>query len=238
MRGLSIFLFLITALLLGMRHALDPDHLVAVSTLAAEERRLWPVARLGLVWGLGHFLALAAVGLPVLWLRLELPPRLEDTVDLGVGLVLVLLGLRTLWRFRRERVHLHVHTHGHGSHAHFHTHVHGAGHTHAHPMPGRERQGLITFATGMLHGLAGSGAAAVLALTAAPSVTGGIGYLLAFGAGTCAGMFAVSLFLAAPILRTASRFETLHGAIRVAAGLASLSLGGFMWWEIAPGLFR
>lgn len=233
---MSTLLLLATALALGMRHALDPDHLVAVSTMVAEERRLWPAARLGLIWGIGHLLPIAAIGLPVLWLRWELPPAMEDAVDLGVGLLLVVLGLRTLWLLRRERVHFHVHEHDGRVHAHFHTHAHGHDHTHAHPLPGGDRRALITFFIGMAHGLAGSGAAAVLALTAAPSTASAILYLLVFGAGTCAGMFAVTLCVAAPALATVSRFSALHGAVRAAAGLASVGLGAFMWWEILPRL--
>ncbi|MDR5689805.1 MAG: urease accessory protein UreH, partial [Armatimonadota bacterium] len=106
---MSFALLLGAAFVLGVRHALDPDHLVAVSTLVAEERRLWPAARLGLWWGAGHLLPIAAVGLPLLALRVRLPEAWEHTVDLGVGVLLVVLGLRTLWALRRERVHFHVH---------------------------------------------------------------------------------------------------------------------------------
>src|SRR3712207_4191079 len=118
-----------------MRHSLEPDHLVAVSTLVAEERRLWPAARLGLLWGLGHLLPLTLIGLPVLLLRLELPAALENTIDLGVGLLLIGLGLYTLWRLRRERVHFHLHEHHHRPHAHFHAHEPEAAHSHPHAHP-------------------------------------------------------------------------------------------------------
>lgn len=246
-------MFLAAALVLGMRHALDPDHVVAVSTLAAEERRLWPAARLGLIWGLGHLLPLLVLGLPILVLRLELPGALEHGVDLGAGVLLMVLGARTLWRLRREQVYLHLHGHDGQVHAHFHCHRHGGqvqgechgqrpagrvpGHCpHTHPLPGRERRGLLTFAIGVVHGLAGSGAAALLALTAAPSAAAGAGYLIAFGAGTCAGMFLMTLCIAAPALSALSRRAALRTAVRAAAGLASMAVGAFMWYEILPGL--
>lgn len=233
-----MLLFLTTALLLGMRHALDPDHVVAVSTLVAEERRLWPAARLGLIWGLGHLLSLAVVGLPALWLRLGLPAGLEETVDFGVALLLVLLGLRTLLRLYRQRVHLHFHDHGGHVHVHFHAHVHGHRHNHHYLHPGSTRDKLVTFVVGMVHGLAGSGAATVLAMTQTSSIAKGIGYLFAFGVGTCLGMFAMTFGVAAPALVTAARFSALHGAARAVAGLASITMGGFMMWEIAPKLFN
>ena len=255
---MSAAILITTAVLLGMRHALDPDHLVAVSTLVAEERRLWPAARLGLVWGLGHLVPLAAVGLPALLLRLQLPAAMEDVVDLGVGLLLVGLGTRTLWRWRRDGVHFHRHQHGTYAHAHFHVHGHrrrtitlrprrsapasaplAAGthgpHGHAHPLDDRRRR-WITFGIGMVHGLAGSGAAAILALTSAPTVASGAGYLLAFGLGTCAGMFAMTLCVAAPALAALSRAGAVHGLVRATAGLASIALGVILWLEIVPEL--
>ncbi len=203
----------VAALALGMRHALDPDHLVAVSTLVAEERRLWPAARLGLIWGLGHLLPLALVGLPMLLLRIQLPETMDLAVDLGVGLLLVGLGVRTLWRLRQERAHFHLQ----GSKA--------------------NRGWLLAFGIGAMHGLAGSGPAAVLAVTAtAPSLVGAFYYLLAFGLGTCLGMLAMTLCIAAPALASASRFETIHRTIRIGAGLASVSVGLMMWYEILPQL--
>lgn len=232
---ISLAALLAAALILGMRHALDPDHLVAVSTLVAEERRLWPAARLGFWWGVGHLLPIAVLGLPLVALRLELPPRWEHVADLGVGVLLVALGVRTLWNLRRERVHFHLHEHEGRVHAHFHVHGHGADHDHPHPLPGR--RGFISFCIGVAHGLAGSGAAAVLAMTAAPSVGAGIGYLLAFGLGTVAGMFVTTLCLAAPALGVTFRWGWLQPALRVLTGTASVIVGVLMWMEILPQLF-
>lgn len=239
---MSILLFLFTGMVLGMRHSLDADHVVAVSTLVAEEHRPWPAARLGFVWGLGHLLPLTLAGLPIMLLRLTLPATMEQTVDLGVGLLLVALGVRTLWRLRQDRVHFHVHVHGGQEHAHFHphgkdaTHSHPGVHDHVHPLPGRERRTLLTFFSGVMQGLAGSGAAVVLALTAAPSLISGVAYLMAFGVGNIIGMFAMTLLVAAPVLSGLARFRAWHGTIRMAAGLSSVALGVFMWYNILPQL--
>ncbi|GBD28255.1 hypothetical protein HRbin31_00268 [bacterium HR31] len=231
---MSFAVLLGAAFVLGVRHALDPDHLVAVSTLVAEERRLWPAARLGLWWGAGHLLPIAAVGLPLLALRVRLPEAWEHTVDLGVGVLLVVLGLRTLWLLRRERVHFHVHEHDGRAHLHFHTHLGGPDHAHAHTSEGF--RGRISFLVGMVHGLAGSGAAAVVAMTAATSLAAGVAYLLAFGVGTWAGMFLTSLCIAAPTLAAVSRWERLYRIVRASAGLASVAVGVGMWLEILPAL--
>jgi high-affinity nickel-transport protein len=98
------------------------------------------------------------------------------------------------------------------------------------------RRELMTFAIGLIHGLAGSGAAALLALTAAPSVNQGVFYLLVFGVGTCVGMFLTTLCIAAPALSTVSRFQKMHNVVRSAAGLASISVGVLMWVRILPEL--
>lgn len=231
---MSFALLLGAAFVLGVRHALDPDHLVAVSTLVAEERRLWPAARLGLWWGMGHLLPIAAVGLPLVALRVRLPEAWEHTVDLGVGVLLVALGLRTLWALRRERVHFHVHEHDGRAHPHFHTHLAGPDHAHAHTS---ERvRGRISFLVGVIHGLAGSGAAEVVAMTAATSLAAGVAYLLAFGVGTWASMFLTSLCIAAPTLAAVSRWERLYQIVRASAGLASVAVGVGMWLEILPAL--
>lgn len=218
---MSMLLLLATALALGMRHALDPDHLAAVSTIATEERRLWPAARLGLIWGAGHLLPIALLGLPILLLRLDLPETLEHLVDLGVGLLLVALGGRTLWRLYRERQHRQAHEHGH---------------EHTHAQSGRERRGALTFTIGMVHGLAGTGAAAVLALTAAPTLAAGAGYLLAFGVGTFLGMFAATLCIVAPALSLLSRFASLRTSTRFLAGGGSIAIGILMWLQLMPAL--
>ncbi|MDR7605712.1 MAG: sulfite exporter TauE/SafE family protein, partial [Armatimonadota bacterium] len=135
---------------------------------------------------------------------------------------------------RRERVHFHVHEHDGRSHPHFHTHLGGPDHAHTHTSEGA--RGRISFLIGVVHGLAGSGAAAVVAMTAATSLAAGVAYLLAFGVGTWAGMFLTSLCIAAPTLAAVSRWERLYQIVRASAGLASVAVGVGMWLEILPAL--
>ncbi|MFO7274288.1 MAG: sulfite exporter TauE/SafE family protein [Bacillota bacterium] len=227
---MELSLVLGLAVLLGIRHALDPDHLVAVSTLVSEERRLWPAARLGLIWGIGHLIPIALVGLPLVLLRLQLPPRMEELADLGVGVLLVALGAVTLVRVVRERVHFDVHTHDDTVHGHFHRPGH------RHPSVELDRRQWVTLGFGFVHGLAGSGSAAVLAMQAAPTFAGAVLWVLVFGLGTILGMFGMTLFIAAPALAVVSRQQLTYAAVRVLAGLCSVAFGGYMIWTILPGV--
>jgi ABC-type nickel/cobalt efflux system permease component RcnA len=219
------------AFFLGMRHSLDPDHVVAVSTLVSEERRLWPAAWLGFIWGIGHLIPIALVGLPLLVFHLKLGPRFESMVDVGVGVLLVWLGVSTLWRLVKERVHFDVHSHEGTVHGHFHRPGH------RHPTVKLERRQWITFGFGLVHGLGGSGTVAVLAMQASPSLGMAVLWLLLFGLGTVIGMFAMTLFIAAPALKVASKRVAVHAGIRVVAGFVSLFFGGYMIWTILPELF-
>ncbi|HEY8394792.1 MAG TPA: hypothetical protein VIK92_08350 [Thermaerobacter sp.] len=218
------------AVLLGIRHALDPDHVVAVSTLVSEERRLWPAARLGFIWGIGHLIPIALVGLPLVLLRLELPPQFEHFTDLAVGILLVALGLVTLVRVVRERVHFDVHAHEDTIHGHFHRPGHH------HPTVPLDRRQWITLGFGFVHGLAGSGGAAVLAMQAAPTFGVAVLWILIFGLGTTLGMFGMTLFIAAPALAVVSRRTIAYAAVRALAGIASLAFGGYMIWTLLPSV--
>lgn len=218
------------ALFLGIRHSLDPDHVVAVSTLVSEERRLWPAAWLGFIWGAGHLIPIALVGLPLLILHIELAPQFEQFTDLGVAILLVLLGVVTLLRVTKERVHYDVHSHQATVHGHFHRPGH------RHPTVKLERRQWITFGFGLVHGLAGSGAVAVLAMQASSSMGMAILWLLLFGLGTVLGMFAMTMFIAAPVLTAASKRVAVHTSIRTVAGFVSLMFGGYMIWTILPEL--
>ncbi|MGG3739177.1 sulfite exporter TauE/SafE family protein [Aeribacillus pallidus] len=219
-------LMLGVALFLGVRHSLDPDHVVAVSTLVSEERRLWPAAWLGFIWGIGHIIPIALVGLPLIIFHLEIPLVFESFVDTGVGILLILLGGTTLWKLMKKRVHYDVHSHDETIHAHFHRPGH------RHPTLKLERRQWITFGFGLVHGLAGSGAVAVLAMQASPSIEMAISWLLVFGLGTVLGMFAMTLFIAAPALTMVAKRNTIRFRIQGIAGFISLFFGSYMLWEI------
>ena len=172
---------LLIALALGVRHATDPDHLVAVSTLVAGQRdrgaRL--AARLGAAWGAGHALTLIGLGLPVLLLRAYLPKALETTAEAAVGIIIVVLAIRVLANWRRGRFHVHHHEHDGASHSHVHSHARDTRHEHVHTV----RTPWQAFSIGVAHGTAGSGALAVLVVAAVPNrALGGVAlFVIAIG---------------------------------------------------------
>ena len=160
--GSSLWIVVVVAVLLGLRHASDPDHLAAVTTLLAsgKERAARGAAELGLAWGLGHALTLIAFGLPVLLLNRYLPERVQQAAETAVALVIVYLAVRLLVRWRRGMFHVHPHEHGGRRHSHVHAHGEERGHAHRH----RTRTPLGAFAIGLVHGMGGSAGVSVLLL--------------------------------------------------------------------------
>ena len=132
---------LLLGLVLGFRHAFEPDHLAAVSTLASRQGRLWSAARLGLVWGLGHTVTVGAIALLVVALGIRLPPALWPAAELVVAALLVLLGGAVVWRYARGRWHMHLHVHEANPHLHLHSHAQDAGHAHLHTADARRSLG-------------------------------------------------------------------------------------------------
>jgi ABC-type nickel/cobalt efflux system permease component RcnA len=209
-------------LILGLRHAFEPDHLAAVSTLATREARLWPAARLGLVWGVGHTATVGLVALLIIALDVRLPESLWPAAELVVAVLLILLGGVVVWRYARGRWHLHVHQHSPGDrHLHLHSHRETPDHGHAHAAVDTRR----SFGFGIAHGLAGSGAVVALLLAAAPEAAGRVVYFAGFGIGTIVGMLAVSLALAAAVRTASGRSARWATALHVGAALASVIAG-------------
>src|SRR5258707_14033690 len=173
-------------LLLGFRHAFEPDHLAAVSTLATRQGRLLDACRLGLAWALGHTASVSVVVGAIILFGLHLPDRLWPAADLLVALLLIGLGGTVILRYARGRWHLHVHSHASGPHLHLHSHAQGSAHQHAHPQGDARR----SLGFGLLHGLAGSAAILVLLVAAAPTRMAQLAYFPAFPAGSMIGVLA------------------------------------------------
>jgi High-affinity nickel-transport protein. len=205
-------------LLLGVRHALEPDHLVAISTLITEERDGFRAARLGASWGLGHTLSLLAAGVVLAVVRVEMPPGLAGVFELGVAVMLIGLGARALrmaWRLGAVGPDT---VHSHESLVHHHPgvrdHVHVGGFTIA-------RRPLIV---GIVHGLAGSGALAALAMASLSSIAAQAAYIFVFGLGSTLGMALLSGCAGWPLARLARRPAALAWVSGV-AGLLSIVVG-------------
>ncbi len=230
---------------LGLKHATEADHLVAVATIVSEQRSVWRSSAVGALWGVGHTAALLAVGLLVLFMRVTIPPRVAALLEFGVALMIILLGTRVLYFLLRDRRRVHVHTHRHGERVHTHLHFHDEHDEHqpAAPHPPRHARhglsGLRPLLVGAIHGLAGSAALTLLILTEVVrggSRALGLYWLLLFGAGSVGGMLLMSTLISLPFALTAARFERINTPVRLVAGLASVAFGLFYAWEKGAGI--
>jgi high-affinity nickel-transport protein len=207
--------------LLGMRHATDADHVVAVSTIVSRERSLRAAAPIGLLWGLGHTITVLLVGGAMILFGVVIPPRFGLSMELSVAIMLLVLGALNLGALRRRA----------GSPL-------GERAPHAHPHA-RTASSIRPLFVGIVHGMAGSAAIALLVLGTIRSPAEALGYLLVFGVGTLVGMLLITLALALPIAATAQRFERLHLSLAVVTGVASMIFGGVLLYQIGfvHGLF-
>jgi len=216
----------LAGLLFGVRHAFEPDHLAAISTLVAER----PGSRRGLVlgaaWGLGHTLALLAVGATLAWCNVSLPPLLRDAFELAVALMLMLLGARAVVRAARAGAAGPAHAHAHAHHGQAHRHAGPRGHLHL----GRFTFERRSLAVGVVHGLAGSGALTAVVLANLPTTAGRLGYIALFGVGSIVGMALLSSLAGWPLERL-QRARRLR-AVSAVAGAFAAALGVVWAWPI------
>jgi len=210
--------------LLGLRHAVEPDHLAAVSTLATRPggRRLWSAGRLGLIWGLGHTVTVGAVALLIIALGVQLPAGLWPAAELLVAGLLILLGTLVIWRYVRGRWHMHAHAHAAAA-PHFHLHSHAADPSHGHTHAVVDARRSLGF--GIAHGLAGSGAIAALLVAAVPDTVSRLVYFGAFSVGTIVGMLGVSLTLSVLVRLAAERSARWATMLHVGAAVMSVVAG-------------
>lgn len=244
---------------LGMRHATDADHVIAVSTMVTRQRTLRDGVVVGAVWGLGHTLTIVGVGGAIILFRIVIPPTLGLTMEITVALMLVVLGVWNLVGIVRQLsriaaggdVDMHAHAHRHGDYVHTHEHGHGPN-DHGHredqtPQAWLDRrlgalgvyQLLRPLVVGLVHGLAGSAAVALLVLATINDARWAIAYLVLFGVGTIVGMVLITAAIAAPLAYGARRWTRVERHLRVASGLLSVSVGLFLIYQIGfvDGLF-
>jgi ABC-type nickel/cobalt efflux system permease component RcnA len=228
---------LLIGFLLGMRHALESDHVAAVASLASRSTSLRQAVLQGAIWGLGHTVTLFVACSAVLFLDRAIPEHVADGLEAAVGLMLVALGLDVLRRLRRDRIHFHVHHHGDGTvHLHAHSHLGETRHDplrhrHAHP----EGFPLRALCVGMVHGLAGSAALLLLAVESAVAPAVGLVYVALFGVGSVAGMALLSAMIAVPLQWSARSFDWLHNGLQSAVGVVTIALGALLVYENAAG---
>ena len=237
----SALVALSLGLLLGLRHATDADHVVAIATIVSEYRNAWRGIWVGASWGLGHTTPLLIVGTAVLFLKgtvAEQYDRVSPYLEFGVGIMLVFLGMQVFWTLRRRRFHLHEHLEEVNPHVHLHGHqtemepVEEA--DHGFFRPGKPFFRLKSYLIGTVHGLAGS-AAVMLVVLATDEVTSfwvGIFYILIFGVGTIISMGALTLLMGIPFA-VSGQFQRLNAAIAGVAGTGSIVFGVFLMYRLA-----
>lgn len=230
---------LILGFLLGLKHATDADHVVAVSTIVSEYRNAWRGLWVGVSWGLGHTTPLIITGIAILLLK-EPAARFYESyahfLEFAVGIMLVFLGLQAFWNLRRRRIHAHEHEHEENSHAHLHTHellTPPASH-HGFFQPGKPFFRLKSYVVGFVHGLAGSAAVMLVVLTtnAVSSFIVGLLYIIAFGLGTILSMGIITLVMGIPF-SISGRFERVNQGVAAIAGTASIGFGFFLIYQLA-----
>ena len=259
---MSVLVILLFGFVLGMRHATDPDHVVAVSTIVSREHSLAKSALVGAFWGLGHTVTILFVGAAIILFNLTISPRVGLTMELCVGLMLIVLGVLNLsgaskWlseKFSPAHPRVsgeHVHLHEHDSHIHYHWHSH---------QPAKEHHSdsltppkwmsspfsklgwfhtLRPFLVGIIHGLAGSAAVALLVLATIKNPSWAVIYLLIFGVGTIAGMVLITTAMSVPFSYAGTRFAWLNRGLVTGSGVLSLIFGLFVTYHIGvvDGLF-
>jgi len=259
MSGLAI---LTIGFVLGMRHATDPDHVIAVSTIVSRERSIAKAGWIGILWGVGHTVTILVVGAGIILFDLAIPTRVGLTMEFSVGLMLILLGVLNLtgamaWISEKfspthpqvDGSHAHVHEHGSQVHLHWHSHSvekehHGESLTPPKWMGGSSTR-LGTFHTlrplfvGLVHGLAGSAAVALLVLSTIREPQWAVLYLLIFGVGTIAGMMLITAAISLPFSFAGYKFAWLNKGLILGSGLLSLGFGVFVCYQIGivDGLF-
>jgi cytochrome c biogenesis protein CcdA len=212
--------------LLGMQHALEADHIAAVSSIATRRSQIGDIVKHGLTWGLGHTLTLFVFAGVAILLGRAIPETVAKPIEGAVGIMLIGLGAHVLWRLWRDRVHFHRHGHADGT-VHFHAHSHAGdtlphtrtAHIHEHGFRWR------TLLVGLMHGMAGSAALLVLAVTQASSPAAGLGYVALFGLGSMIGMGALSAVIAVPLAVSARFLTVANRALQGAVGAVTIAIG-------------
>lgn len=221
----GVGVILLVSLLLGLRHASDPDHLAAVTTLIASEeerKRAHKAGLMGFLWGLGHGTTLVILGLPLVLFGRYLPEPVQQAAETLIGVIIVSLAVRLLLRWRRGLYHAHVHNHDGGpSHRHVHSHREDESHEHAHAAP--LRTPLSAYGIGLVHGIGGSGGLTLLLLSTISDRTQAAAALLLFAVGTAVSMALLSTafglaIAGGPLGRNFERMAPVLGVLGMAFG--------------------
>lgn len=230
--GTSVVNLLALGLLLGLRHALDADHVAAVASLASRKQNLSDTIKQGTAWGIGHTVTLLLFGSTVILLDTVMPDYLAQKLELAVGIMLIILGGDVLRRVLRSKLHFHTHKHDNGD-THFHAHTHEGQafyphknlvheHCHSKAFP------LRALAVGFMHGMAGSAAVILLTFDAGTTPLQGMLYILLFGIGSMIGMALLSIVITLPMRLFAKQLTWVHNGFQTLIGMLTVGLGILM----------
>lgn len=218
--------------LLGLRHALDTDHLVAISTVLADRPSLLASGAIGLYWGVGHTFMLLLAGSVVLFWEIPIPDEFELIAESGVGVLLIVLGGMLALKLYREQWHVHSHHHDGEPHVHFHRHQQQENHHHRHWIT----ESIRPFCIGMAHGLAGSAALMLIILATTTDVATGLLSILVFGLGSIVGMMVIGITISLPVIWSRSISRRLFVGVQGLASLASVLFGVWMLVKLTPSI--
>ena len=236
--SLSAATVLIIGFTLGLKHATEVDHVVAISTIVSQHKNVFRSAIVGALWGAGHTASLLVVGAIVLLLRVAIPEKVSGWFEFGVALMIIGLGVSALWRALKKGTQFHVHEHSHDGLTHKHIHFHENEKKHEPASTTRHshsvsRVGVKPLLIGTMHGLAGSGALTLLVLTQISSSFIGFLYLAIFGIGSIAGMMLMSGLLGLPFALTSKNLTHLHRQLQTVAAVLSICFG--VWYAYRTG---
>ncbi|WP_213526118.1 sulfite exporter TauE/SafE family protein [Paenibacillus sp. J31TS4] len=229
----SLLSILALGFVLGIKHAIEPDHVIAVSTIASRSKQLWRSSLAGVFWGIGHTATLFVVGTALILMKDEIPDKWAMSLEFLVGIMLVYLGVTTFTSLSRLRLRRHEHE---GS---VHKHVLAAGPGGSEPHRHTGFSYWKSLAIGFIHGLAGSGAMVLLTMSTVNGVGQGIVYILIFGAGTVVGMLLFTTLLGIPFVLSSGRL-TLNAMLTRATGVISVGFGLYYMYNLGvnEGLFQ
>lgn len=226
---------LLLGFFIGMRHAMEADHLAAVASIATRhDHSLRAGIRHGLVWGLGHTITLFLFGSIVIWMDTLISEQVAGYLELAVGFMLLLLGGDVLRRVIRDRVHYHIHRHqDEDLHLHAHSHAGEGGHAQSrHEHEHSEGFPFRTLMIGLMHGMAGSAALILLTMETVDSIWAGLAYMLLFGIGSMIGMGLLSVVISIPLRASATGLTWMHNGLQALIGLLTCGLGGMVVYRL------
>lgn len=236
---LGLLAALALGVVLGLRHSLDPDHVVAVSTIVSEFKNPLRSFWVGVSWGLGHTTTLFLIGIVIIALRLTIPDRLALLLEFFVGIMLVGLGAQVVYGFLKKKVHQHSHGHEEEDHLHFHSHAQAQEKTQPEKFEHHNDTGVgkpflrkKSYLVGLVHGVAGSAALTLLVLASIESALVGLVYIVLFGLGSILAMGVMTIFISFPFVYSANRLPNLNRIIQFGVGSLSILFGLFLMYEI------